>query len=135
MIPSPISIVVGLLDAESGLTRIYGGQLPDREIISMPRQTVVVRGAGGSILFGNDFMELGDVRLDIFNYGATPREADATAWIVHRVMKHSKRYTAANGLFHWAKPTNSGMNLRDPDTEWPYVLSSWQVLVSEKEVA
>jgi hypothetical protein len=111
--------------------RIFAPEVPQGEADDMPRKCAVLRPAGGGILTSNSYMQLGDPRIDIFSYGETPYEADRVHRAVYGALKQMRRNVQGEALLHWAKPSTAGLPLRDPDTEWPYVLSSWQVLVAE----
>lgn len=141
MIPSVITALTEFLKADADVaslagTRVFGAELPEGEAINMPRASVVCRpSGGGSYIPGRSYIEIADPRVDITCYGATPYQADRTHRAVHAALKQMRRNVSAGCLLHWALPTVSPLQLRDPDAEWPMVLSVWQVLYSEKEVS
>ena len=138
--PDPVTAAMAILAADSDILaltggRVFGGLLPESEQPNMPRAGVVVREAGGGLI-GTAWENFIDVRLDMFAYGATVREAFEVSRAVHAAMKNLTRTTTANGaVVHWAKQDGGPFQALDPDTTWPSVFSSWQVLVSEVAAA
>jgi hypothetical protein len=135
MSPDPVSAVMAYLAADSDIAalagaRVFGGELPETEATSMPRGAIVVRESGGGFL-GAEWQEYGDVRLDVITYGAIVDDASDLARAVRRRLKAMTRNVSETALLHWAKPDGGALPLRDPDTGWPYVVSSWQVLLAE----
>lgn len=138
--PSVISALISFLKADSEVNtissgRVFGGELPQAEVISMPRTAIVLRQSGGGFMSGRSYIEINDPRVDILCYGSTPSQADAVYRAMHPALKQMRRNVRGNCLLHWAHRTTSPLSLRDPDAEWPMVLSVWQVLYSEREVA
>lgn len=137
--PDPVKALMLLLLADADVaalvgSRVFGGELPEAEAVSMPRSCLVVREAGGGLL-GTGWQQYTDVRFDVFAYGATPRDASILWRAVHRRMKTFARARYGSTLLHWAKPDAGPLPLRDPDTEAPYVFTSWQVLLAEVAAA
>lgn len=131
----PVAAVVAFLkadDAVAALTgsRVFGGELPGREAKSMPRAAVVLKPAGGGLL-GTGSADFGDQRLDVDCYASTPLGAWTLHLAVYTALKHLRRGVYAETLVHWAKPSTKGTLARDPDTDWPIAVSSWQVLAGE----
>jgi len=138
--PDFIAALVSYLKADTDVYtatggRVYGGELPDAEAINQPRGAIVLRATGGGFFSGRSFMELNDPRVDIMCYGSTPYQAGVVFNLMHPVLKQMRRNVTGNCLLHWCHPTTSPQQLRDPDAEWPMILSVWQVLYSEREVA
>jgi hypothetical protein len=132
-----VGAVVAFLKADGGVaalagTRVYGGELPKSESATppMPRAAAVVKEAGGGVL-GQAYQEHGDVRLDVICYGATPYEASRLSGAVYTALKNLKRVKITGVLIHWATASSKATGARDPDTDWPLSVSSWQVLVAE----
>lgn len=135
----PIYGLVGYLAADAGVsalvgTRVFGGELPRSENGSMPRQAVVVQPAGGGIM-GLAYQDYGDFRVDVSCYGATPLDAWALYLAVHSALKSLRREVSHSALLHWARPSSKGLSGRDTDTDWPLVISSWQVFAAEVTAA
>lgn len=136
MIPDLIGALVTALKADSGVaavvgTRVFGGHLPDSETSSMPRACVVIQYAGSPNIYGSGAQEYGDKRVDVRSYGATPFEANRLWRTVHPALKTLTREVHSQTLVHWVKPVGGPNDLREPDTDYPFVLSTWWVLMSE----
>lgn len=134
----PVAAVVAFLKSDPLLDslhggRVFGGELPAHEAKQMPRAVVVVQPAGGGLL-GTADQDYGDTRLDVDCYAATAHEA----WLLHlavsRELKHVRRSVLAGTLLHWARPASGGTLARDPDTDWPIAVSSWQVLAADEPI-
>ena len=110
--------------------RVFGGELPRTENTSMSRAAIVVKRAGGGLL-GTAYQEYGDIRVDIDCYGKTMREADQLYSVARLALKQLSRIVADGVLFHWARISSDGVSLRDPETDWPMCVGSFQVLVAE----
>jgi hypothetical protein len=137
--PDPLNAIYCLLKADAALTarvgtRVFNKELPPAETVSMPRACVVISPAGGGAI-GRGYQQYGDVRVDAFCYGATLNEAWLVYLDVKAAMKRINRQVAATVLVHWAKESSGGTLARDPTSEWPVGLASWQVLVAEVAVA
>lgn len=115
-------------------SRVYFGRLPDNEKPNMPRPLVTVQAAGGGFL-GGGYQDYGDRRLDVDCYGSS----DYQAWLVHLAvrgaLKHLRRQVSEGVLLHWARPSSEGIQGRDPETDWPVVFASFQLLASEVAAA
>lgn len=133
--PDPILALMAQLTDDSDVvslagTRIYG-EMPESDAALMPRPSLVIRHAGSSNSFGNGWCEYGDLRFDVVAYGDTTYTAGALWRAVHRCLKGMAREVREGTLLHWARPAGGPTSLYDPDTQWPFVLSTWQVLLSE----
>jgi hypothetical protein len=133
--PDPIAASVAFLLSDAPLvtlvgSRVFGGELPAREAEHMPRAAVVLKPAGGGLL-GTGTIDVGDTRLDVDCYGATPLDAWTVYLAVYGALKGLTRGAYASTVLHWARPSSRGTLARDPDTDWPVTVSSWQVLAGE----
>lgn len=133
--PDPLNAVYAMLKADAAVTarvaaRVFNKELPAGEDASMPRACVVISPSGGGAL-GGGYQQYGDVRVDAWCYGATLNEAWLVYLDVKAVMKAVKRTRWATVLVHWAKESSAGTLARDPVSQWPLCLSSYQVLVAE----
>jgi hypothetical protein len=139
MIPDHIEALVAFLKLDADVasvaaSRVFGAELPESETSFMPRSAVVLLPAGGLTAIGDGVQRYGDVRVDVRAYGTTPKLANDVWRAVHPALKDLLREVHAETLLHWAKPSGGPISLRDPDTHWPFVLSSWQVFRSEVAV-
>lgn len=138
VMPDRVAALIAFLQTNAAVAeltagRVYGGELPESEQRHQPRPAVVVSpGGGGSGSIGNAFQEYGDRSVDLRLYGKTPGQADLLWRTVAPALKHLRREVHAGCLLHWAKPSVGEINLRDPNTQWPFVLASYQVLAAER---
>jgi hypothetical protein len=135
----PIAALVAWLNLDGTLValvdgRTYGGELPREQVAAMPRAAVVLRPAGGGLL-GRAYQDVGDVRVDVECYGAVARQAWEVNLAVYQALKHLSRVVSAGVLLHWAQPSSKGVLARDPVTDWPVCLASYQVLAAEVPAA
>lgn len=114
--------------------RGFGGEVPPAEDKHMPRAAFLIRQAGGPQAIGSGYAKFGDQRVDVNCYGATPKSANDLYRTVYPALKQLRRQVIAECFLHWAIKGGGPTPLRDPDTDWPYVFSSWQVLVGEVPV-
>lgn len=136
----PINAVVAFLRAQPDVAALVGSrveaeELPDEQSAHMPRAAIVVSLAGGGLL-GRGYQEYGDVRVDIDCYGVTQRAARTLYLAVRPALKHLRREVVADSadtrvLLHWARLSAGGTTARDPRTDWPVCISSWQIFASE----
>jgi len=115
--------------------RGFGGELPASETKHMPRAAFVVRASGGVSLSGDSYAEADTQRIDVFTYGATPREAGALADLIALTLRRVERQVSANTLVHWVKSAGGYASGREPVTEWPRAFRSFQVFHALGNVA
>lgn len=134
-----VAAVVAFLNADAAVAartqgRVYGGELPRDQNVSMPQPAVVLRPAGGGAL-GRAYQQFGDQRIDAYSYGATVRDA----WLLHldvrAALKQMRRQTLAGTVLHWARISSDGTTAIDPVTQWPCATASYQVLAGDLAVA
>lgn len=135
--------LIGIVGADSAVQalvggappndRIFGLELPKSEASSMPRKALVIKMSGGP--GREDYIEIGTVRYDFLHYGKTPFEARKLWRTVHPVMKQISRQLNSSVLIHSAIGSGGPISLRDGDTDWPFILSSWLVVASELTAA
>ncbi len=140
-IPDRMKALVAILKADSGVatqvsTRVFSPKLPPASASSwggstMPCKAVALGHGGGLDTFGGGFQQFGDSRVDVRCWGATDHEADEVWRAVHSALKQLRRTLSGSILIYWANPAGGPMQLVDPDTTWPYVFASFQVLASE----
>jgi len=139
LITDPVAAVIRFLklDADTtdmASTHIYGGELPDADVESMPRACVVIRMTGGGLLpISSSYVEVNDVRLDAYCYGSTPLQSFRLYRCLAGALKQMTSNTQGRTRLYWAKPAGGPLSLREADTEWPVTLSTWQVMWSERE--
>lgn len=136
-----LKAAVAFLKADSDVsgllgTRVYGLELPASEIPNMPRQSCVLKLAGGPTnIGGTTYLQAGQHRIDVFNYGGTGIDAVALQRATHDALKELDRTVQGDTLLHWAHQSSGPIWLRDPDGDWPVVVESWLVLAAETTAA
>lgn len=137
-VPDPLAALVAFVagDAEVAAlvgARVFGQELPAGEVQQMPRPCVVLQTAGG-------FGERGEapvqrVRVDARCYGRTLHEAMQVHLAVYGALrKRLLRSQQGDALLHSAILEGGPSPLRDPDADWPFVLSSWQIIAADEPV-
>ncbi|WP_034157924.1 tail completion protein gp17 [Sphingomonas sp. ERG5] len=134
-----VGAVVALLKADTDIgasagVRVFGGELPDDETRHMARRAIVLKPSGGVSLTSGSYIEADTQRLDLFAYGATPREAADLLAQAGAVLRPLRRTVSAGVLIHWAQSAGGFLNGREPVTNWPRAWQSFQFLYSLKEV-
>ncbi|SCW61802.1 hypothetical protein SAMN02927924_01698 [Sphingobium faniae] len=136
----PVGALVAILmdDAATAsrvAARVFGGELPATEAASMPRRALVIRPSGGVSMTGESYVEHDTQRVDLFAYGATPAEAGDLMGIAALALRRVKRRVAAGTLVHWVQSAGGFSSGREPETEWPRVFQSFQLLYAMESVA
>ena len=136
----PIGALVVILLDDAATTarvaaRVFGGELPAGEAASMPRQALMIRPSGGVSMTGDSYVEHDTQRIDLFAYGATPGEAAALMDVAALALRRIRRQVAAGTLVHWCQAAGGFSSGREPDTEWPRVWQSFQLLYALESVA
>lgn len=110
--------------------RIYGMELPrDTTSSEMPRTALVVNPSGG--LGIPSYAPITRPRIDLRAYGSSPNAAMKALLAAHDVLKYAKNDSTTGVKFYGLTLLSHPVNLREPDTEWPLAVSSWEMLVNE----
>ena len=128
-------ILLGRTEVTDLTSEIYGGELPDDVINLMPQRTILLTYSGGAGTFGGGYQEYGDRRIDVICYAPTVYGAVQLHDTVQPILKQLRRQKAANTLIHWAIQAGGPLPGRDPDGDWPFCFSSWQIMAAETAVA
>lgn len=128
--------VAALVTDAPSAARVYVGDLPGPE--GMPRAAVVISASGGPP--SNDYVRLGRVSFDVRAYGKTGYHARRVHWACYEALKHLERLVVTVPsigaiLLHTVTPQTGPLELRDPDTSWPFAFSTYRVLASESLAA
>ena len=127
--------VLALVGTQAGFgPRVFGGEFPRQLNSSMPRAGVVVKAAGGGLL-GRAQQRYGDTRVDVDCYGATPHEAWDVYLVVAAAFDALDADQYGDTLLKSANVTSRGIQARDPETDWPVVVATWQVLAGKDAAA
>jgi len=133
-IPNPLTALRSYLLSDPGAlglasTRIYAGELPKSEADNMPRYAVVATLAGGSGPASD--VPIMYVTVDVSCYGATGLQATTLYLAVREALRTMRRDMLSDSLLHSAVELTGPLELRDPDTHWPFTWSSWRVVAGE----
>lgn len=138
-IVDPVDAVAAWLRAQSAVVpalmtseRVYAHELPDGSVTYMPRVAVVISGSGGP--GDSTVMNLGRQRIDVRVYGKRISHARATYGVIHQALKHMVRKVTGGALLHSADLEGGPVETREPDTGWPLVFASYQLLYAEHTV-
>lgn len=128
--------LIDLLKADSAVaalvsTRVFGEEIPQSEMTSMPRQCIVVRRIPGTTFQPRSVIELEGGSIDIISYGGSPIDAQTVRRAAYTALKFSERKIFAESLVHSIEPISSPESLRDVDARWPAVRETWQFIASE----
>jgi len=135
MVQDVTEAIVTLLKADATITslvntRVFGAELPASEAVNMPRKNLVVQRSGGPAGLGG-YIEVERANIDIRCFGETPLEADKVRRAAHEVLKQYVRTKVGDVLVHSFIPVTGAISLRDPDTQWPFVIQTWTFMASE----
>jgi len=144
-IPDPLAAVVSYLladtevQAQVGL-KVFGAELPPLNTLgfTMPVKCMVVAYAGGTAIGpgARSKVPLGLYRMDVKAYGGTPFEASAVylAAMDRLVRTLERSVERGTTLLHNAVVAGGPIGLRDGDLDWPMVLSTYEIMISEVAV-
>jgi hypothetical protein len=140
LIPDALEALIVYLKADADVAaqvsaRVFGSELPRDEVSSMPRKAVVVRRSGGGGFGDASYLAVGNPRFDVFNYGATPAEANEVQRATYAAMKSLARSVSNSTLLHDATLAGGAADLRLSTTDWPVSVEAWRILVSEIAVS
>jgi hypothetical protein len=124
----PIAALIDYLQANGTISallsaRVYGLKLPEADAASMPRQAIVINGAGG--IGDGSFVPVENIRLDFFCYGETSFEAWETYLTLQTVLKQMDRNVINSTLLLSAVHSAGPFPTTDQKTEWPVVVDTW----------
>ena len=126
------STIAALVGAQPN-DRIYGLELDVDEASNMPRKSLMLNLAGG--VGRDDYADYSVNRVDVFAYGETGFEANKLHRTTAAVLKSIQRETSSSVLVHRCSLESGGVFLRDPDTDWALIISTWSVLFGDGSTA
>lgn len=135
MMDVPFAIQQYLLTIEE-VTELVGSnifllEIPQSSDLTEPFMCTVVRAGGGAARYGSGTLELNDLRIVMASYGPTLHLAYNIDGAIYEALKTLTPSVWGSTYLHWVKPAVRPIALRDPDLQWPYVVSSWQTLASD----
>ena len=148
---NPISAMMTLLREDSGVmdcvsaAHIYGGEFPKKDAQTPSLAAVVINAAGGATSSEGaaSYIPITNTRMDVFCYGKKPLDAFDLFQEVDRVFRNLGRdhrpvpgmpgkseyghVERAGVLLYNAIVSGGPIQTRDPDDDWPFVLSVYDV--------
>lgn len=97
--------------------RVYVEDIPDSEIVNMPRACLVIRANGG--IEQNDFGPIAVPRYDLWSYGADRIEAAEVDRAVWDYLHYVDNVEENNTLIHTVILSGGPRSAKEPGTEWP----------------
>lgn len=134
-ITPPSQIAPGFAWPPCGSGGIFLLELDPAVDAYMPFECVVVDAGGGAPGFGAGSLAVNEMRILISCYGRTIHLAYVLSMAVYQALKHLANVIERHTYVQWCRPLTGSNALRDPDTQWPYVVSSWQALASDLTIA
>jgi hypothetical protein len=119
-------------DVSALTTKIYVGEFPDTEVENMPQALVVIRGSGGNN--NNDYVEIVQPRIDVYNYGTSYANAGSLDLAVYSALKHLMRETVGGVLLHGVACGGGPIQVKHVDTGWPIMWRSYTVTAADIEI-
>lgn len=148
MAKDPIPGIIAALKLNSAIDdlvegRVYGEELP-RSLVaggelvghdSISKSIVVSSATGGYGLGQRSTVGVIPFRIDMRCYGETPYQARQLHYEVSSYLKRVVGQNFGGTRYYRFIPEIAGMFARDPDTDWPFVYSSFDVWASEYAVS
>lgn len=131
--------LVAFLLAQAAVTtlvadRVFGGEVNPEETAQMPRKALLVRLSGGVSLTGESTQRYDTQRFDLFGYGATPFEAGRALATASLALRGLETGVWAGCRIKWVNSAGGQSQGREPGTEWPRHLQSFQALYGLHQV-
>lgn len=142
---NPVTATMAVLEASDvveaamgGTLSVYGGDIPNSQVPSMPKRAAVVAMAGAPTGRPGtaDTVPVSLHRVDVRCYGRSRAEADVVALAVAHALK-TWQYgrTSERHLVHWYHRVAGPVPTRDPDTDWPISVVTFQLQMADELAA
>lgn len=118
--------------------RICGAKLSAAIVDQMPAAAIVVKRNGSPIGIGaNDRIEWTRARVDVFCYGRTDYEAERVGLSAHHALRRFAGSGAiGDGILVRSVTHSAGpIQIEDPDTGWPALIYTYEVLHADYRVS
>lgn len=111
-------------------TRVFGAELPAAETVPMARESIVVAIAGtpSTSPGTSDWIKWSRRRVDVRCYGPSFARAMLVAVTAEAQLKGWTRKAVGGILIDVFTHTAGPIQFRDPDLDWPTVITTWNVL-------
>lgn len=112
-------------------TRIFGSKIPADTSAVMPVGCIVVKRNGvASGIGASDRIEWTRARIDVFAYGRTDYEAEQVGLSAHHALKRFNGGSVVGDgvLVRTITHTAGPIQIEDPDTGWPALIYTYEVL-------
>jgi hypothetical protein len=112
--------------------RVFGGELPEREIEHMPQKAVVVQYDGGLVVAS--CLPLSSPRFNIFSYGRSYYEAGEVDRAVYSVLKNLTRTRVGEALLYSVTINSGPFMARDDKTDWHFQWRNATIKAADTEI-
>lgn len=112
---------------------IYDEELDLSEDINMPTKVIVLMRGGGA--GGPATLQYSVPRVNVRCYGETSHLAMTVYEAVKLALKNLDPSIWAGTYIHYVSLVTDAIPYRDPVTQWPYNVSSWQTMMADQTVA
>lgn len=114
-------------------TRIWGGEIPPKQIKDMPRKAIILRYAGGLEEFRTHREQ--KPRMIVFSYGEGYFQAGQVDRAVADVLIEIRRLDVSDTLIYSVAYAGGPRQMKEPDTGWRYVTRTITVRAGEDSTA
>lgn len=135
---APLPAIVAFLKADSAVaalvgTKVFGGELPQREAANMPQDCIVVTHVGGTPApgIGSSHVPITRSRFDFKCYGASILSAQTLYAAVNDALKQTYRVVFNDTFIYNAVMEGGPRSEREGDTQWPFTFATYQIAVSD----
>ena len=137
-VPDPLAALRLWLLADADViaftgTAIYTMEIPKEVAGDMPKYLLLLKETSGGIP-PMGCARLGAFPIDVRSYGPSYGAARVLAMGVYQKLKFLQRATANNTLIHNVVPLSGRMNVRDPNTDSPFVNQSFKLTAAETAI-
>lgn len=135
MIDADLRLAITDKDAEGAdRVNVYAEELPEAMASAKARACVLIQSEQGPAGPGG-YAELHEPSYNLYTMGQTPKEAMQVYLLARAALRNARRQVVNGCLIHSYDLIGSPRAGRDPGTQWPFVLSTWKSLTSDKQAA
>lgn len=126
------ALLPGLTAEGTPRVNVFCQAMPEDMASAKAQAAIVVRNSPGTQPMGG-YSELVEPSYDIYCTGETHEQA----WAVHQRMQHTlrqaRRQVFDQCLLHSYDQISAPRSGNDPQTQWPYVMTTWKSLASSAQ--